>query len=84
MRSSNIVSKHAFDFQPRIAHLADFLNGLHQLGDAFEREVFALNGNENAVGGDQGIDRQDVQRRRTINQNEIKIRSNGARAASRR
>ena len=50
--------------------LADALDGVQQLADAFQREVLGLHGDEYRVGGDQGVEREQVQRRRAVQDDE--------------
>ena len=44
---------------------------VEKFGDAFKRIVFALHGNEQRVGCSQRVQRQQIQSRRTIQQNEF-------------
>ena len=41
---------------------------VEQAGESFEREVLGLDGNDHAVGGDQGVDGERPERRRTVEQ----------------
>src|SRR5262245_21158872 len=41
--------QNALDFEFRITHSPDLPNGLDQFGYAFQREIFALNRNQNTV-----------------------------------
>ena len=38
----------------------------HELGDALQREILSLHGDEQGIGGDQGVEGQQVERRRAI------------------
>ena len=48
--------QHAQNLQIAVEALAHLFVGVQQLDDAFQREEFALQRNENFVGGAQGID----------------------------
>src|SRR5436190_238084 len=61
----------AFNFETGIGDFADLLNGFHQLGNALEGEILALNGNKDAIGSDQSVHRKDVQRRRAIDEDVV-------------
>ena len=50
---------------------AHFLDRLHEIGQAFERVVLALHRDQHRVGGAQAVERQQRQRRRAIEQDEI-------------
>ncbi|KAG0759602.1 hypothetical protein G6F57_016170 [Rhizopus arrhizus] len=55
----------------------DALDGVDQIGQAFQREVLALHRDDDAVGGGQSVERQQGQRRRAIDQHEIVLAGNG-------
>src|SRR4030095_107719 len=58
--------KDALELQSRVGSLANLLDRCRQFRNALEREIFALDGNEHAVRRDQGVNRENVQRRRAI------------------
>ena len=47
------------------------LDHLHRLLDALQREVLGLGGHERAVGGDQRVDRQQPERGRAVDQDQL-------------
>lgn len=57
--------QYALNFQSGIVIAFDELNGVGQLGQPLERKILALDGNEHAVRGAQGVERQQRKRRRT-------------------
>ena len=68
LRWSYIVSTHALQLEPRIERALHPLDRAHQLAQPFERIEFALQRHQHRIGGDQRIDRQQVQRRRAVDQ----------------
>ena len=64
-------AQQALDFQPRIEPFAYRLDRIDQAGKPFEREVLALHRDQHAMCGGQGIQGQQVQRGRTINQDRV-------------
>ena len=56
----------AFDFEGRVQLRLDDLDGVQQLADAFEREVFGLHGDDDRVGGGKRVDGNESQRRRAV------------------
>lgn len=72
---------HTLDLQARILLPPNLPNRPHELRNALEREVFALNGNKHAVRGNQRVDRQQVQRRWAVDQNVVKILGNRLKGA---
>src|SRR5688572_4377091 len=65
--------QHTFDFQPRIRRFPDLIYRLHELRNPFQRKILALNRDQHPIGGNQCIDSEDVEGRRTIDENEIKF-----------
>src|ERR1700730_12985765 len=63
--------QNAFDLQTWIERAADSHQGIKQFGNTFQRQVFALNGNQHSVRGNQGIQSQKIQSRRAIQYNEF-------------
>ena len=53
--------------------LFNLFNAQHELREALQRIVFALHGNDQAVGGDQCVDGQDAERRRAVDKNIVKL-----------
>src|ERR1700751_1252052 len=54
---------------------ANRLDGLEKLRQSFEREEFALQRNDDCVGGCHGIDRQQIERRRAVDQDVSETRA---------
>ena len=65
--------QNAFDFERMVEGLADAVDGVHEFGDAFEGEEFALDGDEDGIGGDQGVEGEEVEGRRAIDEDEVVI-----------
>lgn len=63
--------QNAFEPKLRVECLCDAVQRANQFGDSFEREVFGLQRDQQAVGGDQGIERQQVQGGGAIEQDEV-------------
>ena len=59
--------------QLRIDAGADLLDGLHQGAQALERVVLALHRDHHGIRGHQRIQREHVERRRTVDQNHVEI-----------
>ena len=57
--------------RPGIEVLTHELDRRQQLAEAFERVVLALERDEDAVGGRQGIDREQAERGRAVQQDEV-------------
>ena len=62
-----------FDLERGIEVRAHFLDGLHQVAQAFERVVLALHRDHHRVRRGKPVHRQQIQRRRTIDQDEIVV-----------
>ena len=56
--------QHAFDVERRVERGANAAQRGHEIGEAFEREVFAVQRDQHGVGGDQRIEREQAERRR--------------------
>ena len=67
MRSSPSISSRGF----RCART--LRDRLHQVGQAFQRVVLALHRDQHAVGGAQAVQRQQRQRRRAVEQDEVVV-----------
>ena len=63
---------HAEKPQLRIEPLLDLFIGLQQLDDAFQGKELALERYKDLLGGAQGVEREQAERRRAIQDNEIK------------
>jgi hypothetical protein len=63
--------QHAFDFEPRIEALFHAVDCVHERGNAFEREVFALDRNQDRVGRGERVDCEEIERRRTVQDDEV-------------
>jgi hypothetical protein len=51
----------AFEGEGGVEDLGDAVEGGHELGDAFEGEVLGLHGDEETVGGDEGVEGEEVE-----------------------
>ena len=60
--------------QLRIEALVAHFDAAHEIGDALERVILALHRDEHAVGRDERIDRQQLERRRTVDEDEVIVR----------
>jgi hypothetical protein len=60
---------------------ANAFEGGDELGDAFEGEVLGLHGNDQGVGGDQDVEREQVERRRAVENHQVEAGLNGLRRA---
>jgi hypothetical protein len=60
--------ENAGDFQGVIKGFADSVDSIHELGNSLEGKELALNGDEHRVGGYEGVERKEVERRRAINE----------------
>ena len=56
----------AFDFQLRVQPAFYYSYGVQKFGDAFQREIFGLYGNNHRIGGCERIHRYKPQRRRAV------------------
>ena len=56
--------------------LADFADGGHEVGDAFEGVVFAKHGDDDAVGGDQAVEGEQGQGRRAVDEDVVVVVGN--------
>ena len=67
----------SFDFEQRVEfRLYDF-DGVEQFADAFEREVFALHGDDDRIGGCKCVHRYQSERRRAVDENIVVVFSYG-------
>ena len=58
--------QHAFDVERRVVGAAHAAHRAHEIGEAFEREELAVQRDEHAVGGDEAVQREQAERRRTV------------------
>ena len=65
------AEENALNLKVRIERPLDSRYGIGELCETFQRVIFALNRHKNAVRGVQRIDGNEIQRRRTVDQNEI-------------
>src|ERR1700674_38269 len=61
----------AGELQPRVQPALDALHGYQQLLHALEGEEFGLERNQDLVGGDQGVDHDQVERWRAVDDDEV-------------
>jgi hypothetical protein len=66
----------AFHEKAGIQGLADALDGVEEFTDAFEGEILGLHGHEYGIGGDKGIQRKKVERRRTVEDDDLELLAN--------
>src|ERR1017187_9323107 len=64
---------HALDRQAGVELDPDAVNGVEQFGNALEGEVLGLHGNEYGVGGHQRVQGEQVERRRTVDHDELEL-----------
>ena len=64
-------AQHALDRELRIGGHADLFHGGEQRRQPLERVILALHGNEHAVGRDQRVDGEHVERRRTVDEDDV-------------
>src|ERR1017187_218731 len=60
---------HAFDFKSRIQLHPNSLDCIQELADAFQRKIFRWHRNQDRVGCHQGVQRQQIERWRTVQDN---------------
>ena len=77
VRSSYMVSRTPSSASAGVEGLGDAVEGGHELGDAFEGEVLGLHGDEEAVGGDEGVEGEEIERRRAVEQDEGVVGADG-------
>ncbi len=77
VRSSYMVRTTPSTTEAGVEGLADAFDGVEELADAFEGEVFGLHGDEDGVGGDQGVEGEQVEGGRTVEDDDVKLVANG-------
>src|SRR5581483_10299904 len=65
--------QNAFNFDLGIEGTANSLDCVEQLRNSLEREIFRLHGYENRIGCDQGVQREQIQSWRAINNDEVEF-----------
>ena len=72
-RRTRIVkgAQQAFNFEFRVKVCTYFLERRHQIGETFQRVIFALHRDHHCIGRRHAVDRQHVQRRGAIHQDEV-------------
>ena len=76
--------QHAFDVERGIERGADAAHRADEIGQPFEREVFAVQRNQHGIGGDERVEREQAERRRAIDEDVVVVvahRREQARAA---
>ena len=63
--------RHAEDLQPGVHPAFHRAQRRHQVAEPLQREVFALHRHQDSVRRAQGVQRQQLQRRRTIHENQV-------------
>ena len=71
VRSSYMVRRTPSISRPGLKARRDALEGVHELADAFEGEVFGLHGDEEAVGGDKRVEGEKIEGRRAVEEDEV-------------
>jgi len=61
----------AFDEETGIEGLANALDGIEEFADAFEGEILGLHGDEDGIGGDEGVEGQEVEGGRAIENDDL-------------
>ncbi len=72
----------AFDGETAVELDPDAVDGIEQLGDAFEGEVLGLHRDENGVGRDQGVEGEEVERRGAVEDDELEAVADGLEGAT--
>ena len=70
--------QHALDVERRIERGADAAHRADEIGEPFEREVFAVQRNQHGVGGDQRVERQQAERRRAVDEDVVVVVAHAA------
>ena len=68
-----MVPADAFDVERGVQSGAHAAHGADQIRETFEREVLAVQRDEHGVGGDEGVEREEAQRRRTIDEDPVVV-----------
>ena len=76
--------QHAFDVERRVERGAHAAHRGDEIGEAFEREVLAVQRNQHGVGGDERVQREQAERRRAVDEDVVEVGRAAARATRRR
>src|SRR5205814_4876099 len=60
--------QHAFDVERGVESGTNASDGADQVGQTFEREVFAVERNQHGISRDEGIEREQAERWRTVDE----------------
>ena len=63
--------QHAVDVERRVERGAHAAQRDDEVGEAFEREVLAVQRDEHGVGGDEGVEREQAERRRAVDEDVV-------------
>ena len=61
----------ALDVERRVERRANAAHRRHEVGEPLEREVLAVQRDEHGVGGDERVERQEAERRRTVDEDVV-------------
>ena len=67
----------AFDEKAGIQGLADSFDGVEEFTDAFEGEVFSLHGDEDGIGCDQGVEGEQIEGGRAVEDQNVEFVADG-------
>jgi hypothetical protein len=67
----------AFDKEAGIERLTDAFDGIEELADAFEGKILGLHGDEDGIGGYEGVEGEQVERGRAIDDENAELVANG-------
>jgi hypothetical protein len=67
----------SFNAEVMAEGIADLVNGVYELGDAFEGEELALDGDEHRVGGDQSIEGKQIEGGGAVDDDVVELSPNG-------
>ena len=73
VRSSYMVSRMPSICEGVVEGFADPVDGIHELGDAFQGEELALDGDEDGIGGDEGVEGEEIEGGGAIDQDEVVV-----------
>jgi hypothetical protein len=63
--------EHAFELEGGLEGVANPVDGVKELGDPFQGEELALDGNQHGVGGGEGVYGEQVEGGRTVDEDEV-------------
>ena len=73
--------QHAFDVERGVERRAHAAHRADEIGEPFEREVFAVQRNQHRVGGDERVEREQSERRRAVDEDVVEVVAQRMRAA---